>query len=515
MNPSESGGDRTGQILVLTPTGRDGHLASEILSRHSIHSQLMQSMDQLVEGIDQGAGGALIAEEAMLPDATQKLIQALERQPKWSEFPILIFTSQGDQESAAATLTAFSRRANVTLIDRPIRIDTLVSAVRSALRARQHQYEVRDLLEELEQRVHERDQFLAMLGHELRNPLYAIVLASENAETARDEIRSRLDVIRRQSRRLQRLVDDLLDISRVTRGKVALELKVGDLRELAESCIEEMLPLARKESRELTLTVPDHPVYASIDQVRMEQVLINLIVNSLKYTDKGGKIEVRVSQTDDDVMIEVEDDGDGIEPDVLPTIFDLFSQAGTRTDVHQGGLGLGLTLVQRLVELHGGNVEAASEGHGKGTVMTVTLGRADPTSAVADEQEPDSSSRGGENLRILLIEDNEDIRALLAARLERMGHSILQEGTGPGGVEKAVNERPDVALIDIGLPGFDGHEAARRIREEVGDDILLVAVTGYGQPEDKEHALASGFDQHLTKPVNPDDLREIFSRARG
>lgn len=525
MSGTSEAGLRADHILVLAPLGRDAELACEILGQYDVSCVNCESIDQLVEGIEAGAGSALITEEALSPEALEKLNETLDRQPKWSEFPIMVFTSQSDVEWRSRSLNGFASRANVTLVDRPIRINTLVSAARSVLRARQHQYEVRDLLEELEDRIRERDQFLAMLGHELRNPLYAIVLASEDALPEKQEVAEKLEIIRRQGKRLQKLVDDLLDISRVTRGKIMLDRKALDLRNLVRRCVDEMLPTARRESRNLNIDIPEEPVLAAIDGIRMEQVLINLIANSLKYTKPGGRIEISVSNEGDTAILRVSDDGEGIAPELLPDVFELFTQASTRTDVHQGGLGIGLTLVKRLVDLHGGTVEASSKGPGTGTEITVSLPTAVPSPDAAADTGPvqdlgvppaqpdvDTVPRGEQNLMILLIEDNEDIRTLLASRLKRMGHQVLEEATGTEGVESAVAKRPDVAIIDIGLPGLDGYEVARQIRAKLADEVHLIAVTGYGQPEDRRKALDAGFDEHLTKPVQTEDLESILSR---
>lgn len=508
--------DRSHQVLVMAPTGRDAELTCEILGRNGVDCRHCRSIDQLVEGIEGGAGAALITEETLDNEAIETLSEVLDRQPKWSEFPIVIFTSQTDFDARVRSMNGFASRANITLVDRPIRINTLVSATRAVLRARDHQYEVRDLLEELEQRIRERDQFLAMLGHELRNPLYAIVLASDDAEPESRETADKLEIIRRQARRLQRLVDDLLDISRVTRGKIELERRTLDLRKLVRRCVDEMLPTARRDSRTLETDLPDEPVLASIDGIRMEQVLINLIANSLKYTKAGGVIKVSAFREGDDAVLRVTDDGDGIDPELLPEIFELFAQAGNQTDVHQGGLGIGLTLVRSLVDLHGGTVEADSEGHDTGTMITVRLAGAEPS---GEGREPNGEERDAEDcerqtrtLEILLVEDNEDIRTLLVSRLEQMGNRVIEEDNGTDGIERAVAARPEVAVIDIGLPGADGYEVARQIRERLGDGIYLIAVTGYGQPEDRKKALDAGFDAHLTKPVTSEQLQEVFDR---
>ncbi|MDX1585020.1 MAG: ATP-binding protein, partial [Thermoanaerobaculia bacterium] len=394
-----------------------------------------------------------------------------------------------------------------------IRIKTLVSAARSVLNARRHQYEVRDLLRELEQRIQERDEFLAMLGHELRNPLHAITLASAEEGDASDEADGKFEIIRRQSRHLERLVDDLLDISRVTRGKIELQKKRVDFGKLVAQTIEETVPKTETIDRTLQVDLPDEPLFVEVDDVRIHQVLSNLITNALKYTEPGGTIRVRTARRSDRAVLEIEDDGEGIPRDLLPKVFDLFAQGGATNDNHQQGLGIGLTLVERLLDLHGGTITADSDGPGTGTRFTVSLPLCAQESGSAEEgsdTEHDSSGLAEERT-VLLIEDNEDIRTLLAARLERLGFTVLQEASGKEGAQRAVEKNPDVVVIDIGLPGIDGHEVARRVRNELGETVRLIAVTGYGQPEDREKALEAGFDTHLAKPVKAEQLKETIS----
>jgi signal transduction histidine kinase/CheY-like chemotaxis protein len=502
------------RVLVLAPTGRDTQLACDILTSHGILAEACEGIQDLATRILEGAGAALVTEESLTAPAIAVLAEAVERQPRWSEFPIMIFTSELTSDAHVRSIEQLGTRASVTLIDRPVHIKTLVSAARSVLRAREHQYEIRDLLEELEERVRERDQFLALLGHELRNPLYAIVLAAEESgEEDLELLRSKMSVIERQARRLRRLVDDLLDVARVTRGKIELRTRKKDLREVVRRCIEEMQPTVERSGITLTMELAEAPVPVDVDEVRMEQVLTNLVTNSMKYSPPGGQIEVIVGSDDDGAFFCVRDDGDGIEPEVLPHIFDLFAQASTRKDVHQGGLGIGLTLVRSLVELHGGTVAAESDGPGMGCTMIVRLPLAEGTiSAPVKAASDGRSSRPAAMRRIVIVEDNEDIRALLSAGLTRLGHQVETAGDGPGALELVAETRPDVALIDIGLPGLNGHEVARRIRSEVSHPILLVALTGYGQPEDREQALEAGFDEHLTKPIDIRRLQKLIER---
>jgi signal transduction histidine kinase/ActR/RegA family two-component response regulator len=502
------------RVLVLAPTGRDTQLACDILASHGIPADPCDDIRDLAAKILEGAGAALVTEESLTGPAIGALAEALERQPRWSEFPIMIFTSELTSDTHVRSIEQLGTRASVTLIDRPIHIKTLVSAARSVLRAREHQYDIRDLLEELEERVSERDQFLALLGHELRNPLYAIVLAAEESdEEDPDLLRSKMKVIERQARRLRRLVDDLLDVARVTRGKIELRRRKRDLREVVQRCVEEMKPTVERSGITLTIDLADAPVPVEVDEVRMEQVLTNLLTNSMKYSPPGGQIEVIVGSDDEGAFCCVRDDGDGIEPEILPHIFDLFAQASTRKDIHQGGLGIGLTLVRSLVELHGGTVSAESDGPGMGCTMIVRLPLAEGAIDAPVKSLPyGKSSRPAATRRIVIVEDNEDIRTLLSAGLTRLGHQVETAGDGPGALDLVAETRPDVALIDIGLPGLNGHEVARRIRSEGSHPILLVALTGYGQPEDREQALEAGFDEHLTKPIDIRRLQKLIER---
>ena len=355
-----------------------------------------------------------------------------------------------------------------------------------------------------------KDEFLAMLGHELRNPLGAIgsaahVLArtagANNATTRASEI------IGRQVQHLARIVDDLLDVSRVVAGKVVLRLQAVDLGDIARRIV--ALHGGPAGGRHV-ITAHTTRVWVSADPTRLEQVLSNLLANAVKYTPAGGEITVSVRREGDWAVLSVRDTGVGIRPELLPRVFDLFVQADRSLERTGGGLGIGLTLVRQLVELHGGGVDAASPGPGRGSTFTVRLPTIAPpveTGAVAG---PAVAAVGQ---RVLVVEDNDDAREMMRSLLHLLGHEVHEACDGASGVEQARRLRPDAALIDIGLPGIDGYEVARRIRADV-PDARLVAVTGYGQPEDRERALAAGFDEHLVKPLDPEQLHRLLS-ARG
>jgi signal transduction histidine kinase/CheY-like chemotaxis protein len=371
-----------------------------------------------------------------------------------------------------------------------------------------------ELFRETQQANRAKDEFLAMLGHELRNPLNAIGSAASllSPDNGRAEAAERArGVINRQVQHLARLVDDLLDVSRVTSGKVLLVREPTDLAELAASTIANWRASGRFARHQVSLEASR--VWVDADPTRLDQVLGNLLANALKYTRVGDVITVRVRPEDDSALLEVEDTGAGIPPELLGKVFDLFVQGEPTLDRSQGGLGIGLTLARSLVEMHGGTIEARSAGSGRGATFTMRLPRIpEPARRVAFAATPSAAQAPR---RILIIEDNGDARDMLRAQLERDGHEVHAASDGPAGVEMAAAARPDVVLIDVGLPGFNGYEVARRIRAMAwGKSMRLVALTGYGQADDRRNALEAGCDLHVTKPVKPERLAEILSGAQ-
>jgi len=368
------------------------------------------------------------------------------------------------------------------------------------------------MFEEAQQANRAKDEFLAMLGHELRNPLGAIssaVRLLEPVDAVSDRAALARDVIARQSRQLARLVDDLLDVARVMTGKVILERQPLDLADAVTRHVNSVRATGKMQDHQVS--VEARPVWVDADGIRIEQVVGNLVSNALKYTPAGGRITIRVGPENGQAVLSIEDTGVGMPPHLLSRVFDLFVQGERRLDRMQGGLGIGLTLVRRLVELHGGTVEAFSEGLEHGSRFVVRLRAVSPRSVSEASRHTgrwDVAAR-----RILIIEDNPDARAMLRHLLEGAGHQVHEASDGRQGLELALALRPDVALIDLGLPGLDGYEIARQLRA-VDDrrSILLVAVTGYGSPEDRERSLLAGFDVHLVKPVDPDLLAGVLAR---
>lgn len=499
------------RILILAPTGKDAELACTALRNAGLAAVDARTMEALCEMLHEGAGALLITEEALNAASMECLRSALEKEPPWSDLPLIIFTSRPSAELAVRSFEQLGARANVTLIERPIRVKTMVSAAQASLRARRRQYEIRDLVDELERRVEERDQFLAMLSHELRNPLAAISLAVDSmGQNAVQSVTNEHAILARQTRHLAKLVDDLLDIARVTTGKIALHLTSVDLHDVVEHCAELMRP--RADARRLRMTVHAEGKHAVVraDAVRLEQIVNNLLSNAIKYTPPGGEVDVFVESGDGDAVLRVRDNGKGIAPEMLTRIFDMFMQGETTIDRTEGGMGVGLTLVKKLVHLHRGTVRAYSRGRGSGSEFVIRLPLAEVPATRTAPSRPRVDKAPPR--RILVIEDNADIRDLLRIKLRQLGHTVEAAEDGAKGLDKLLAAPPEVALVDIGLPGIDGYEIARRVRASLGSDVYLIALTGYGQAEDKKKALDAGFNVHLTKPADFVDLQNVLGQ---
>jgi signal transduction histidine kinase len=360
-----------------------------------------------------------------------------------------------------------------------------------------------------------KDEFLAMLAHELRNPLAPIFNAlhilqlNGSSDPTVDQARTVLD---RQTRQLARLVDDLLDVSRITRGKIQLRKEPVELAKLLARAQESARPSIEGRGHKLEIIVPEEPLWLDADPTRLEQVLANLLNNAAKYTDPGGRITIVAARDNEELVLQVRDNGIGIAPEMLPRLFNLFLQADRSLDRAQGGLGIGLTLVRRLVEMHGGTIEAASPGLGNGSEFTIRLpllpeGRVEP-SAIEPVKSP------GQPVRILVVDDSKDTAESLALLLRLEGHEVRMAHDAPAALEIAQLFRPEVAILDIGLPKIDGYELGRRLRDQVKDGkILLIALTGYGQAADRRRSREVGFDHHVVKPVDPVALQELIARS--
>ncbi|WP_395820594.1 response regulator [Archangium minus] len=365
-----------------------------------------------------------------------------------------------------------------------------------------------------------KDEFLAMLAHELRNPLAPVRSALEvfRMRMKQDDVLQRtIASADRQVAHMTRLVDDLLDVSRITRGKVELKPVSVTLTDLVEGAVQACEPIISQRHHELSVSLPSETVMLNVDPTRMTQVVANLLHNAAKYTPSGGRIHLNAERQGNELVLSVRDNGIGLRPDMLHRVFDLFVQVDPGSDRAQGGLGLGLTLVRRLVEMHGGHVSARSEGLSKGSEFTVRLPLpAGPAPALAIPHMVKAAAATAHKLQplhILLVEDNPDIRETLRDLLELHGHRVEEASDGRSAVALVLSQRPQVALVDIGLPELDGYKVAELVRASAGgSDTRLVALTGYGHPEDRKRALEAGFDAHLVKPVSSDDLSQVLKK---
>jgi PAS domain S-box-containing protein len=360
-----------------------------------------------------------------------------------------------------------------------------------------------------------KDEFLAMLSHEIRNPLApvlnAIHLLRLQKETDIVQQQAR-EIIERQVAHLVRIVDDLLEVSRITTGRIRLQREHIDLRAVVDHAVEAVRPALQRRRQEFAVAKSKKPVWLHGDAARIEQVIVNLLNNASKYTPEGGRIWVTVQQESDDAVLRVRDNGVGITADLLSRIFDLFAQADRSLDRSQGGLGVGLTVVQRLVELHGGKVQASSEGLGKGSEFVVRLPVAAPSSGHDHSKAGSASNQSSRALRLLMVDDNKDAADTAALLLRDWGHDVHVAYSGSEALQASLTFQPNAILLDIGLPGMDGYEVARRLREMPQfKHACIMALSGYGQENDLERSKLAGFDLHLVKPVRMEKVQEFLT----
>jgi two-component system CheB/CheR fusion protein len=369
-----------------------------------------------------------------------------------------------------------------------------------------------DQLRKADQR---KNEFLAMLAHELRNPLtpitHAIRLLRETPPGT--PVGGLYDMLERQTRRLTRLVDDLLDIARISRGHIDLRRESVDLRTLAQQAAEAARPRLEERKHELSTALPESAVPIEGDPVRLEQIVANLLENAAKYTQPGGTIQIKLAREGDEALLSVRDNGIGLAPENLEAIFGLFTQVDSSLARSGGGLGIGLTLVRRVLELHDGRIEARSAGLGHGTEFIVHLPIAKPkdhelqVKALATATPAATRRR-----RVLIVDDNSDAAETLALLATHWGHEVAVANDGPSALEVAQRFQPEHALVDIGLPGMSGYELGRQLREQQ-HALYLVALTGYGREEDRKEAYAAGFDAHLVKPADLEELQEVLANG--
>jgi signal transduction histidine kinase/ActR/RegA family two-component response regulator len=524
---------RARRVVILAPTGKDAALAAATLNSESIDSVVCSDLECAEQALEEGAGLLLIAEEALTTQGFRALAANLAKQPPWSDLPVLLMTRYGADSGTVAQ--AIPALGNVTLLERPLRPTTLISAVKAALKARERQYQVGEHLAEqarinkqLEDSIKERerveealrdadrrkDEFLATLAHELRNPLAPIrntlhiLRLADSGNPATAQI---CEMMERQVGHLVRLVDDLMEVSRITRGKIELRPEPVEVAAIIRSAVEASRPLIEQSRHQLAISIPPEALVINGDPVRLSQVVSNLLNNSAKYMDEGGQIWLGAKKLGDRVILSVRDTGIGIPPEMLPHIFKMFTQVDRSKRQAQGGLGIGLSLVRTLVEMHGGEVEALSAGVGQGSEFILRLPLSNVTS-VSSRSTANARVPVLPNHRILVVDDNRDGARSLGLLLKLLGAEVEVVHDGPAALAIIPSYAPTVVLLDIGMPGMDGYEVARRIRERpAGRDVLLIALTGWGQEADRQRTTEAGFDHHLLKPADLAALESLLT----
>jgi signal transduction histidine kinase len=511
------------RVLILAPVGRDAELAQVVLLGAKIQAHIYPDAREMCRAASCGAGALLVAEEAITARNLPELLSVLADQPPWADLPVLVLTRQG--ANSATAVEALASLGNVTLLERPVRVAALVSAVRVALRGRERQYQIRAHLEQREQTEQSlreadrrKDEFLAMLAHELRNPLAPISNSLHvlrlvgGTDPTLAGVRAMME---RQVNHLVRLVDGLVEVSRLTRGRIELRKERVELGALLGSAVEASKPMLDAAGQEVVLALAPEPLYLDADPVRLVQVFANLLDNAAKYSERAGRISVEARREDEGAVVTVRDSGIGIPEDMLARIFEAFTQVGDDERRSQGGLGIGLTLARILVQKHGGSLTAFSEGRGRGSEFTVRLPLAAEGSAAASAGGP-ALGEGAAAVSVLVVDDNRDAADSLGILLRRLGAEARVFHDGASALRALETFRPALALLDIGMPGMDGFEVARRIRDMPGlSDLKLVALTGWDHEGVRARARTAGFDEHLVKPMSADDLQALMASVEG
>ena len=514
----EQEGEGSLRVLLSPITRRDGEVTLELLGSAGVTCQICANLREMASELQQGAGALMLTDRALTDDQLPHLLAALGEQPAWSDVPVIILVRE--QQHAPPTQRVLGQFGNVNILDRPVSTRSMTSAVLSALRDRSKQYRIRDQLhrqELVERRLQEadrrKDEFLATLAHELRNPLAPIraglhVLAKYPGDASKAV--DLVGMMERQMTLMVKLIDELLDLSRIATGKVVLTPQLVDLRDVIRGAVEGSVPAIDDAQHRLSVRLPSAPVWVLGDPTRLSQVLSNLLNNAAKYTPDGGVVELTLAVIDDQATVAITDSGVGIPADKLEEVFHMFSQVNRSLERSQGGLGIGLSLVRTLMRLHGGTITAESPGTDLGSTFTIRLPVADAN--VDARVAPAATSAPVRRRRVLIIDDNVDAADALVALAEADGHTAQARYTAQDGLAAAVAFSPDIVLCDIGMPRMNGYEVAKRLKQQPAlAATLLVAVTGWGTEEDRDRAMQAGFHRHLTKPISYEEFVSLFS----
>jgi signal transduction histidine kinase/CheY-like chemotaxis protein len=516
------------RILIFALFGADAAITARVLSSQGIASEVCASVEALSDGIRRGRGALVLTEEALVEDTAQQILRALATQPPWSDLPVIVSAIEPEAaRERGGLLSHLGTHANLTVLDRPVRVGSMITAIRSALRARRRQYQTRDLLEELaharslaEEASRTKDEFVATISHELRTPLNAMLgwsrmLLSGALDSARQQ--RAIEAIERNAVSQAQLIDDLLDTSRILGGTFRLDAQTLNLVTVLEAAIEAVRPAM--EGKRVTFEADLRPDAGPVlgDPQRLQQIFWNLLANAAKFTPAGGSIRLALAKGPEGVEVSVSDTGQGISPDFLPHVFERFRQADPKITRKHGGLGLGLSIARHLVELHGGTIRASSAGEGKGATFRVTLPPMHAAVQLAGTSNGSSHPNGFASLvfpaelrglRVLVVDDDRDTLALSAAILEACGTLATTAHSADEAMRAMTATAHDVLVSDLGMPDEDGYELIRRVRAlpDGRGAIPAMALTAYARAEDRRKALVAGYQMHLAKPVEPREL---------
>ncbi|MBC7684539.1 MAG: response regulator [Bdellovibrionales bacterium] len=494
------------RVLIYAPTGQDAALASKMLTLANVENLVTSTAAQLASEMLVGVGAVLTVEEALSSGGLKTLGEFVQRQPNWSDLPIVLLTNRGPD--SLSVRQAIAVLGNVTLLERPVRTLTLITSLQSVLRARYKQYQVR----ETDRR---KDEFLASLGHELRNPL-APIRTSMGVLTHlypdQSPVKKISAVVERQVTHLTRLVDDLLDVARINSGKIALQRDfttfaavIGHVSELCSA------PAAGRGIK-IDYALPEEEIVLHADYARVVQIVANILSNAIKFTPVEGRISVRALVDNGCLKIHVKDTGIGLEPAALTRIFDMFEQSRPPSGQIASGLGIGLSLSRQFAKMHGGSVHATSEGLGKGSEFVVSLPVVSENAPLPSPVPESNALLSDRRPKVLVVDDNRDAADSLQALFEMENCNVATAYDGYEAVQAVESAMPEIIVMDLGMPSMDGYEAARRIRCQPGSkDVLMIALTGWGQSDARQRTIDAGFDHHLIKPVNFDEIKRLAS----
>lgn len=497
------------RVLIVAPTRRDGLIAQKALAQSGVPAQICATLDELCNEVPRGAAAVLLTDDVLESSTPSQLSAIVDEQPEWSDLPFIVLARAGTPSSAVEWLQV---RTSVTLLERAVQLRTLISAVQMAVRTRSRQYQVRDLLraerrarQEADRANSAKDRFLAVLSHELRTPLTPVVFAVASLQqkvSPASELQRPLEMIRRNVALETKLIDDLLDLSRVVQGKLQLQRGMVNLHDTLRDALAMVEGDARAKgvSIETSFAARAHQLFA--DPARIQQVLWNLVKNAIKFTNAGGTVRLSTWNKTDQFFLACTDDGIGIAADVLPLIFEPFQQGSAEITKHYGGLGLGLAVSRSLIEAHGGTLTARSDGIGKGATFTLCLPHvvmrllattpATKAGNTARDDEPPA--------RILLVEDHADTARALLESLTSRGHEVTVVHSVADALRAAAADEVELLISDIGLPDGTGLDLIRQI--EPRPSIGAIALSGFGMDADLKRSLKAGFARHLTKPVD-------------